>query len=300
MPETTVAFLGLGQMGLPMALNLQRKGFSVTGWNRTPEKGQPLVEAGGRLAGTPREAVRGADFIVTMLGDPAAVRQVALGTDGFLAACRSGAVWIDASTIGPSAAREMAEAAARARVEYLDAPVLGSVKPATDGTLTFLVGGNPEALTRARPVLDAMGQSVHHFGAAGQGAAAKIVANMLTGTLVAALGEALALADGLGLERDAIVRMLMEGPAGAPIVRMKAPLMQSGDFPPAFQLRWMEKDLGLALLEAHRLGTALPAAAAAHGAYAAARAAGLGDQDFAAIAAFTRSVARGPAGRERA
>lgn len=300
MPETTVAFLGLGQMGLPMALNLQRKGFAVTGWNRTREKGRPLGEAGGRLAETPRDAVREAEFVVTMLGDPAAVRDAALGAEGFLSACRPGTVWIDASTIGPSAAREMAEAAASARVEYLDAPVLGSVRPATEGTLTFLVGGSEKALKRARPVLAAMGQAVHHFGPAGQGAAAKIVANMLTGTLVAALGEALALAEGLGLNRDQTIQMLVEGPAGAPIVRMKAPLMQAGDFPPAFQLRWMEKDLGLALLEAHRLGAALPAAAGAHGAYAAARAAGLGDQDFAAIGAFARSVARGPAGPQPA
>ncbi len=298
MPAGRVAFLGLGAMGLPMALNLQRKGFAVTAWNRTAAKARPLAAAGARLAATPREAVQEAAFIVTMLADPSAVRAVALGPDGFLTACHRDAVWVDCSTIGPSAAREMAAAAAAAGVRFVDAPVLGSVGPASEGTLTFLVGGTPEAVARVRPLLGAMGSVVHHMGPAGQGAAAKVVSNMLTGTLVAAMGEALALAERLGLDREQMAALLVDGPAGAPILRIKSPLIMAESFSPAFQLKWMEKDLGLALLEAHRLGAALPASAGAHAAYAAARAAGRGGEDFAAVAAFARSVARGPAAAE--
>ncbi len=291
-----MAFLGLGAMGSRMALNLQRKGFEVIGWNRTAGKGQPLAEAGGRLAGSPAEAARGADFVVTMLSDPAAVRGVTAGPEGFLGACRSGTGWIECSTIGPSAAREMAEAARAAKVAFIDAPVLGSLKPAADGTLVFLVGGPADEVTRVRPLLEAMGRTVHHLGPAGQGAAAKIVFNMLLGTMLAGLAEALTLSERLGLDRARMVDLLGEGPTGAPFLRMKAPLMLTEDFTPAFQLKWLEKDLGLALLDAYRLGATLPASEGAHTAYAAARASGHGDQDSAAVAAILREMARGPAG----
>lgn len=287
---TQVAFLGLGAMGLPMALNVQRKGFAVTAWNRTAGKGGALAEAGGRVAETPADAVAGAAVVVTMLADPAAVRAVA---EQFLPVCAPGDTWVDASTIGPAAAREMAELAARYGVDFVDAPVLGSVGPAAGGTLGFLAGGTPEAVERVRPVLEAMG-TVRHMGPAGAGAAAKVVSNMVTGTLVAAVGEGLALSERLGLDMPAVLQMLLEGPVSAPIVKGKAPLMLSGQFTPAFQLKWMEKDLGLALREAHELGASLPAAAGAHADFAGARAAGLGEQDFAAVGAFLRRMAVGP------
>lgn len=292
----SVAFLGLGAMGLPMALNLQRKGFAVTAWNRTPGKGDALVAAGGRLAPTPRAAVEGARFVVTMLADPAAVREVAAGPEGFLAACAPGTVWVDCSTIGPAAVRELAALAAGHGVELVDAPVLGSVGPATQGTLTFLVGGSEGAVTAVRPLLQAMGQAIHHLGPVGAGAAAKLVSNLLTGTLVAAFGEALALAEALGLDRAQMCDFLMNGPCSSPILQLKAPAVKAGDFAPLFRLRWMEKDLNLALQEALKAGAALPATAGAHAAYAAARAAGLGDQDYSAVAAFLRRMAAGPAG----
>jgi len=290
----SVAFLGLGAMGLPMALNLQRKGFAVTGWNRTPGKGAALAEAGGRMACSIREAVAEAEFVVTMLTDPAAVEAVALGEQGFLKACRSGTLWVDSSTIGPTAAQQMAEAAELYGLHFVDAPVLGSIGPAADGTLHFVAGGTEAALELARPLLAAMGSKVTHFGAAGAGAAAKIISNMVTATLLTAVGEGLALGERLGLDRARVADLLAHGPVASPIVAFKAPAMVNEAYAPAFQLKLMEKDLALALTEACHLGAALPAATGAHGAYAGARAAGLGDLDFAAVGAFIRTMARGP------
>lgn len=289
-----VAFLGLGAMGLPMALNLQRKGFLVTGWNRTPGKGAVLVEAGGRMAETAVAAVSGTDFVITMLADPAAVTETATGPDGFLKACHPGVAWVDASTVGPTAARQLAEVARVAGVDFVDAPVLGSVQPATEGTLPFVVGGTPAAVDKVRPLLDAMGSIVAHMGLAGQGAAAKIVANMITGVLVATLGEALALAEKLGLDRVQVAEMLKEGPVGSRIVRAKAPAMLAENFTPAFQLKWMEKDIGLALAEALLMGAPMSSAAGALAEYAGARANGMGDMDFAAVGGFIRRIAKGP------
>lgn len=290
----SVAFLGLGAMGLPMALNLQRKGFVVTGWNRTPTKGAPLAEAGGHIAGAIREAVAEAEFVVTMLADPAAVAAVALGEQGFLKACRPGTLWLDSSTIGPTAARQMAEAAECCGLPFVDAPVLGSIGPAADGTLHFVTGGTEAAVELARPLMAAMGAQVTHFGPVGAGAAAKIISNMVTATLLTAVGEGLALGERLGLDRTLVATLLVGGPVGSRIVAAKAPAIVKEEFAPAFQLKLMEKDLALALTEACHLGAALPAAAGAHGTYAGARAAGLGDLDFAAVGAFIRTMARGP------
>jgi 3-hydroxyisobutyrate dehydrogenase-like beta-hydroxyacid dehydrogenase len=278
-----------------MALNLQQKGFAVTGWNRTAEKGQPLVAAGGRLAASLQEAVAGAEAVVSMLADPAAVEAVALGPGGFLAACEPGTVWLECSTIGPSAAQRLAAAAAECGVRFVDAPVLGSLAPAREGTLVFLAGGAEADVEQVRPLMNAMGSAVRHMGPAGAGAGAKVISNMVTATLLAAVGEGLALGEKLGLNREQVAEMLAGGPAGGPIVKGKALLMVSESFSPAFfQLRLMEKDMGLALAEALKAGAPLPTVAGAHSAFAGARVAGMGDMDFAAVAGYIRQLAKGP------
>lgn len=282
-----------------MAVNLQHKGFSVVGWNRSAGRGEPLLAVGGRLAPTIREAVAEADFIITMLADPAAVRAVAMGPEGLLSACRASAVWVECSTIGPSVARELAALAPGAGISFVDAPVLGSVGPATDGSLHFLAGGDVAVVEKARPLLLAMGRMVSHFGPEGQGAAAKVISNMVVGSLLAAVGEGLAVAERLGLDRGEVAEMLMNGPVGAPVVKLKLPLMVNEAFSPSsFQLKWMEKDMALFLTEAGKVGAACQTAAGAHGELAAARAAGYGDLDFAAVAGFIRQMAQGPTGGE--
>ncbi|HYF96077.1 MAG TPA: NAD(P)-dependent oxidoreductase [Symbiobacteriaceae bacterium] len=288
-----IAFLGLGDMGLQMALHLQRKGFTVTGWNRSPGKGQALADAGGRLAATPREACSGADAVITMLGGPSSIREVAEGTDGFLAACRQGALWIDSSTIGPTAARAMGALAARYNVAFVDAPVTGSVPQATEGELVFLVGGTEADVQRAQPLFAAMGKLTHHFGPVGQGAAAKAISNQLVGTQIVALAEALVLAETLGLDRSRMADFLADGPGGSRTVRGKGALMKAGEYPPSFRLKWMEKDMWLALKEALNSGVQLPVTGGAQAMLAAARADGLGEYDVAAVFAHFSKVAAG-------
>lgn len=288
---TNVAFLGLGNMGLPMALNLQRKGFHVVGWNRTHARGLPLQEAGGRLAATPAEAVRDAAFIVTMLGGPESLANVAVGASGFLSACAPGTIWLESSTIGPTAVLRLAEPARAAGVVLLDAPVTGTVPQAEDGSLKFLVGGDDPDIERAAPLLRAMGQSIIRMGALGQGAAAKCVNNMLVGALLAAHAEALALAEQLGLDRRSMIDFLAEGVSGAPLLKIKAPLLKAGTYPAAFQIMWLEKDLRVALTEATQLGVPAPMAGVAHSLVAGANAAGYLHEDMAVLAEYVRTVA---------
>ncbi|MFO7172705.1 MAG: NAD(P)-dependent oxidoreductase [Bacillota bacterium] len=291
-----IAFLGLGAMGAPMARNLIRAGYRLTVWNRTPERAAPLVAEGARQAPTPREAAAGCGVIITMLADPDAVRGVAGGPDGLLAGAARGAIWIDASTIGPTAARELAAQAAGYGVRFLDAPVLGSVPQAEAGELVFLVGGDREVLEEVRPVLSAMGRAIHHMGVAGQGAAAKIVSNMLTGAYLELLGEGLGLAERLGLDREQMLELIRQGPFGAPILERKVEILRTGTFRPAhFYLRLMRKDLELALAESQRVGLPVPSARSALGVYRDAEVAGRGDEDFAAVVDFAAAGGR-PAG----
>lgn len=277
-------------MGLPMAVNLQRAGFEVTGWNRSAGRGAALVEAGGRVAESPAAAVQQAAFIFTMLGGPESVAAVSAQ---FLPAAEAGALWTDSSTIGQSAAQELAGRALAHGLAFVDAPVSGSVPQATEGQLVFLTGGEEAALDRVRPLLGAMGREVIRFGAAGQGAAAKMVNNMLAGTMVAALAEALTLSDQLGLDRAHTAEFLMNGAPGAPIVKTKAPLMRDERFAPAFQLKWMEKDVALAVKAAQDRGIPLTVTAGAQAAFAAARVAGYGDADMSAVFAYLRAVRAG-------
>lgn len=282
-----IAFLGMGAMGVPMARNLLKAGYNVVVWNRTLERAQPLSAEGARLAATARAAAAGADVIITMLSDPDAVRAVATGPDGLLAGARRGAVWVEASTIGPSAARELAAQAATAGVRFLDAPVLGSVPQATDRSLVFLVGGDRAVFEETQPILNAMGKEAHYMGITGQGAAAKVVNNMVVGAYLELVGEGLGLAERLGLDREQVLEMLLNGPASAPILQRKIEAVRRGEFQPAhFQLKLMRKDLGLALEEGGRSGLALPVGSAAHAVFQAAEAGGLADADFAAVVHF--------------
>ncbi|WP_406209017.1 NAD(P)-dependent oxidoreductase [Kitasatospora sp. NBC_01560] len=224
-----IAFLGLGRMGLPMARRLAATERPLTVWNRTPGRATGLD-----VAASPAEAVRGAGILVTVLADPAAVDAVAGQVVDALA---PGTLWIDMSSIGPDAT-----AALRDRlpdgVELVDAPVLGSVGPAATGGLTVLAGGRAEALDRARPVLDTFGRVVQ-CGGPGSGAALKLVVISAVVGGVALIGEALALADSLGLPEELALGALAGGPLGGAVDRARS---QDADFP----VRLAAKDLGLA------------------------------------------------------
>jgi 3-hydroxyisobutyrate dehydrogenase-like beta-hydroxyacid dehydrogenase len=233
----TIAFCGLGRMGAPMAARLLDAGHQLRVWNRSPGKAGVLVGAGATEAGSPAGAAAGAEVVITMLADPPAVEAVVSAAD-----LRAGATLIEMSTIGPDAVRALAGRLPEG-VDMLDAPVLGSVPQATEGTLKIFVGGDAEVFERRRPVLEAMG-TPRLLGPLGAGAAMKLVANSTLGALMTGLAEALALADGLGLEEAAVLDILSESAIGV-TTKGKRPLIESGVYTPNFTLGLAAKDLRL-------------------------------------------------------
>lgn len=281
----TLAFCGLGQMGAPMARRLLEAGHDLVVWNRSEERVRPLVEAGAEAARSPAEAAAGAEAAITMLADPGAVREVVLGDHGLAEGLREGTVLIEMSTIGPEPVREIAETLPEG-VDMLDAPVLGSVPQAEEGTLEVFVGGPAALVERWGPVLEAMG-TPRHLGDLGAGAAMKLVVNSTLGALMAALGEALALADALGVDESQALDVL-EGSALGVTTRSKRERITSGRYPPNFRLALAAKDLELVRDAASRAGVDLPLAGVALAHNEAARDAGLGDLDYSALVPHIR------------
>lgn len=277
-----LAFLGLGQMGAPMARRLLVAGHDLAVWNRTPEKAEPLVEAGARRAASPRGAGEGADAAFTMLADPAALDAVVLGDRGLAAGLPDGATLIEMSTVGPDAVRRVA-GELEPRVEVVDAPVLGTIPHATEGTLDIFVGGTAHQYRTWSPVLEAMGRP-RHVGPSGAGAAMKLVVNSTLGALMAGLGEALALAEGLGLDEEKVLDVLAESSIGV-TVTSKRSRIESGRFEPNFKLALARKDLRLVTEAAEAADVELRLAPAAARWLADADQAGLGELDYSAVVA---------------
>lgn len=281
--RTTIAFLGLGAMGSRMAANLQSAGYALRVYNRDRAKTQTFADKGAQACDTPAAAVQGASYVVSMVADDVATRAVMLGADGAVAAATAGTIIIDSSTNTPAMAREVAQAAAARRVQYLDAPVSGSLAQAQGKELVFMVGGDPVAFERARPVLSAMGRMAKHMGAAGTGATIKLINNMLSGTATAAIVEAVMIAEAAGLDRAATLEVLGEGAAGSRLMKTRMPKMFSRDFAPQFQLQLMEKDLRYFQLLAQDLDRPVPVAALVRSQYQAARRSELGKLDSSAL-----------------
>lgn len=279
---TSVAFLGLGRMGALMAQRLLEAGHELTVWNRTLGKADALVAGGAREAATPAAAVADADVVVTMLSDPHAVREVLLGADGAGPALRPGALVVEMSTIGPAAVAELrAELPEQARL--VDAPVQGSLPQAGAGKLNIFLGAADEDAVAAKEILERLG-TVKHVGAPGAGAALKIVVNGMTVSAFAAMGEALRLADRLGVDADDALDALSGTAVGPLATRVKQRLAEP-DAPTQFGLGLAEKDLRLAL-EAGAVTDGITAAA--QRALAAAVADGLAESDVSRVVRHIR------------
>lgn len=287
-----VAFVGIGKMGLPMAGNVLRAGHGLTAFNRTAERCDPLAGDGATVAATAAEAVRGAEVLVTMLADPAAVEQLLEGEDGLLADAPEGLVWLEMSTIGPTAARRFAGRAAEAGVEMLDAPVSGSVAVAEAATLVSMVGGSEGALGRARPVLEAMTKAHFHLGPSGAGAAMKLAVNVMIAAQTVAISEALVMAEAAGIERAEAYAVIAVGALASPFVDYKREAFLDPDGTPAgFALDLMRKDLRLALEQGELSGTPLFGAAASNEAMMVAAGLEGGDEDLVRVADALRRIA---------
>ena len=282
-----IGFIGLGIMGSRMAANLRKAGHTVVVHNRTREKAEHLLSLGATWAASPADVALEADTVFTMLAPPEAVRQAALGKDGFLRALVPGRLWVDCSTVDPSFSREMAGKALESGIRFLDAPVTGSKGYAAEAKLAFWVGGAAADLEACRPLLECMGNKVVHCGGQGMGSSLKMVMNQMLGTVMAAFSEGLVLGETLGLPQKALLDALLDGAAGAPFLKLKRGRIEAGSYEAAdFSLRWLHKDLHLAAVSAYDSGVAMPVSNAAKEAYGLAVRGGRGAEDFSAIYAF--------------
>ncbi|HET7589724.1 MAG TPA: NAD(P)-dependent oxidoreductase [Solirubrobacterales bacterium] len=261
----TVALLGAGStMGRGIAGNLAPE-FEVRAWNRTPEK---LAELAGKegvvVCDSAREAADGADVVLTMLSDGAAVLATMEGDDGGLAGARPGATWLQMSTIGLEATARCAELAGEAGLVFVDAPVLGTRKPAEEGQLVVLGSGPQEAREQLEPLLRAVGKRTLWAGRAGTGSRLKVAVNTWIVTVVEGAAEMLALAEALGLDPQMALDAVKDGPLDQPYLQLKSKMMLKREFTPSFRLELAAKDAGLALAAAAGEGLELPMLAAIH------------------------------------
>jgi 3-hydroxyisobutyrate dehydrogenase len=280
---TTVALLGAGgTMGRGIGANLAAE-FRVLAWNRTREKIGDLADRSGvEVCESPREAAAGADVILTMLSDGEAVLAAVEGADGALAGAREGAIWVQASTVGLEATGRCTGVAERARVVLVDAPVLGTKKPAEEGQLVILGSGPEEARERLQPLFDAIGKRTLWVGEAGAGSRLKVAVNSWIVSVVEGTAEMLALAEAVGIDPQAALDAIADGPLDLPYMRVKAKAMLERDFTPSFRLSLAAKDAGLALAAAEDAGLDLPMLAAIRERMAAV-AEEHGDEDLAAV-----------------
>lgn len=280
---TKIGFIGLGIMGGPMAANLVKAGFEVTGYNRSRAKVDALVAAGGRGANSIGEAVREADVVITMLPDSPDVRAVVLGEDGVLAHARKGALLIDCSTIRPDVSREVAEAAAAKDIQALDAPVSGGEQGAIEGSLSIMVGGEAAAFEAAREVFAALGTTIVHVGGPGAGQTVKAANQLIVAGTIELVAESLVFLEAHGVDTDAAIKVLAGGLAGNRILDRKAAAMVRREFTPGFRVELHHKDLGIVQDAAREAGVAIPLGAVVAQLMAALNAQGHGALDHGAL-----------------
>jgi len=291
-----IGFIGLGNMGLPMAQNLLKAGHAVQGFDMSQAQMLALTASGGQAAASVKAAATGAEIVITMLPAGQHVRDVYLRPDGVLAAAGAGTLLIDSSTIDVATARDMAAAADRRGLAMLDAPVSGGVGGAQAGTLTFMVGGGDEAFARAKPILETMGKTIVHAGGAGNGQAAKICNNMILGVSMIAVSEAFVLAETLGLDAQKLFDISSKSsgqcwsmttycPVPGPVPTSPA----NRDYQAGFTAAMMLKDLKLAQEAARSAGAHTPLGAQAGTIYERFVQSGEQGRDFSGIIRFLRA-----------
>jgi 2-hydroxy-3-oxopropionate reductase len=293
---TTVGFIGLGVMGMPMAKNLLAAGYPVVGYNRSPGKLRAFAEVGGAAAANVAEVAGRSDLVITNLPDTPDVESVLLGENGVLEGLAPGGVVVDVSTIRPDVARRIAEVAAERGIGALDAPVSGGEQGAVAGTLSIMVGGNPETFASALPVLQAMGKTIVHVGPPGSGQTVKAANQLIVAAHLGVLAEALTLLEALDVDTEAAVRVLGGGLAGSRVLDLKAEQMRTSRFEPGFRVALHHKDLGIALTTAREAGVVTPLSALAAQEIAGLLAQGDGDLDHSAVVRIIRQLSGRAAG----
>lgn len=278
-----LGFVGLGAMGSRIAGRLLAQGHTVSGYNRTPGRAQPLIDAGLRPAVSPRAAAAGAEVVFVMVTDSAALEAVVSGADGLLEGLSPGAVVVDMSTVSPAVSRAVAGQVRTRGADMLDVPVSGSPLTVEQGKLAMMVGGRRETFDRLMPLLLQIGPKATYVGGNGLALAMKIAVNVSLGAQMVAFSEGVLLAEKAGIPRATAVEVLTTSAVASPMVQYRGPMVLGLPEHAWFSMALMQKDARLALDLGRELGVPLPATALANELLTAGRAQGLGDQDFAAL-----------------
>jgi 2-hydroxy-3-oxopropionate reductase len=280
---TNIAFIGLGIMGSPMAVHLQNGGYHVSGYNKTHARTGPLVAAGGRAAGSIADAVAEAEIVAIMVPDSPDVRDVLLGEGGVFSTAKPGTLVIDFSSIRPDVTADLARSAKEGGFRLLDAPVSGGEAGAKSAALSIMVGGDAADFEAAKPVFDLVGRTVVHVGPNGAGQTVKAANQLIVGTHIQVLAEALVFLEAYGVDTSAALDVLGGGLAGSKVLEQKRANMLDRSFAPGFRIDLHHKDMGIVTSAAREAGVVLPVGAIVAQLMASARANGDGGLDHSAL-----------------
>jgi len=283
-----VAFIGMGTMGAPMALNILKGGYKVIVHNRTREREEPIVQAGGQRAASPQAAAAAAEVVITCVSDTPDVEEVILGESGVIQSARPGLILVDMSTISPVATRALAEQVAAVGMHWVDAPVSGGSEGAQKGTLSIMIGGETKAVETVRPILQTMGKTLTHIGSVGSGQLTKAINQVIIAGTYWGIAEGMALGLKAGLDMDQVVQAVGGGAAGSWGLTNRSGNMITNHYPLGFRVKFHQKDLKIALEAARELGVTLPIAAFVEQMESGLVARGFGDEDVSSIARSVR------------
>ncbi|NRS90398.1 3-hydroxyisobutyrate dehydrogenase [Flavobacterium sp. 7E] len=279
MNRLKIGWIGLGNMGNPMAKNLLKAGLDITVFNRTKDKEKDLISAGATSAATPEALLQACDVVITMLSNDEAVKEVFESEQGLLSKDNPGKIIINMSTVSPETSRYLATICSKKQVHFIDAPVSGSVKPAQEGSLVILVGANNADYEIVKPIFEILGKVAIHVGEAGVASAAKLAINYLLGLNLQGLAETVLFAEKNGVSKKDMLNIINQGACGNGITAIKAPAILNDSYPAAFALKHLVKDLRLA----KEAGLDSPLIHPLYDSFVLAQEEGLGDQDVMAI-----------------
>lgn len=253
-----IGFIGLGIMGMPMAINLRKSGYPMVVFDVNPDRVRRLTETGAVETKSSREVAENSDVVITMLPNSPDVEAAVFGREGILEGARDGLVYVDMSSIDPLVSRKVEAEARKKGVRMLDAPVSGGEPKAIDGTIAIMVGGEPAVFEQVKEILMAMGSSVVLVGEIGSGNVTKLANQIVVGLNIAAMSEALVLARKAGVDPEKVYQAIRGGLAGSTVLDAKVPLALEGNFKPGFRIELHIKDLANALSVAHAVGSPVP------------------------------------------
>ena len=291
MGKERVGWIGLGKMGTPMSKNLLKAGYPLIIYNRTIKKTKELADMGAEIADTPRSLAANVDVILSMISDDSALEAVSLGTNGVFEGAKTGAFYIDMSTVSPSSSHRVAQEADRMGINYLRAPVSGSTAFAEDGTLMIFVSGSKEAYERCLDILGALGQKVFHVGYKEEARYLKLLINMMVGITSAMVAEALVFGKRAGMDWNRMIDIINSSVAASPSISYKTQMLKSRDFTPAFTINQMAKDFDMALDTGRALDIPLPITGLVRQFFGGMKAKGKGELDFFGLITLMEEIA---------